>query len=213
MDEGQVDLVALERAQLHGLIQPAQIECDGGIALPESRDAARQHLRHRRGAVADAQRPELPARRSAPALHRALRGREDAARLLQEGAAGGREANAVGDPLEEIEPEIALEARDRGAQGLLRHVQALSRPRDVLLLRHCHKVPQMPQLHAASNRESPAAVACRRPPAPRAAAPPDHLLAYFSHACEIYALHALDVRDFHLFVKNTQFAQIRGGPA
>ncbi len=143
VDKGEVELAPLKRRELFGLIKAAQIQRERRVALAKRRDRGRQHVAHRRAAVAHAEHADFTSRRATAALHRAIGGGEHVARLFQECAARRGEVNAVGHAVEQVEPEFALEVLDGGAERLLRHVQLLRRAGHVLRFRDGHEIPQM----------------------------------------------------------------------
>ena len=69
-------------------------------------------------------------------------------RARQQRAPGGGEVHALLPALEELETELALEARDGAAQGRLGHVGAGGRARERQLLGRGHEVAQGVELHA-----------------------------------------------------------------
>ena len=75
-------------------------------------------------------------------------------RAPQERVSGVGELHLAGGADEEIDPEVALELSDRGAERRLGHVQ-LRGAAEVQLLRHGDEVPQVAQLDHARSQPTP----------------------------------------------------------
>jgi hypothetical protein len=72
---------------------------------------------------------------------------QNAAGLLEEPLARGRQLRMPPGPGQETDLELALQVLNLLAQGGLRDVQPDRRASEVKLLRHCHEIPQMAKLH------------------------------------------------------------------
>jgi hypothetical protein len=92
---------------------------------------------------------KLAGGRALGVLGRALGICESPPRSLKESATGIGEPHFPGRSDEEIDPEVAFELPDCGAQGRLRHVHPLRGAAEVQLLRHGDEVAQVAQLDHA----------------------------------------------------------------
>ena len=99
--------------------------------------------------------PELAGRRALGVLGRPFGIRQRPARSGEERAPGVGELHLAGRADEEIDPEVAFELSDRGAERRLGHVHPLRGAAEVQLLRHGDEVAQVAQLDHAKERNSP----------------------------------------------------------
>ena len=107
------------------------------------REHPRQHAPHRGPDEADVEAPDLARRRHLRRLDRPVDPLQDHAHLLVERAAGVGDRHAPLRAVEELHPELGLEARDLLAQGRLDDVQPLRRAPEVELLRDRDEVAQV----------------------------------------------------------------------
>ena len=106
----------------------------------KARSQRRERLEAGAPRIGDAQPSELAGGRALGVLGRAFGICERPPRSLKESATGVGEPHLPSRSDEEIDPEVALELSDRGAQGWLRHVHPLSGAAEVQLLRHGDEV-------------------------------------------------------------------------
>ena len=116
------------------------------MTCPERPAERRERLEAGAPRIRDPQMPELAGRRALGVLGRSLGIRQRPPRSLEERASGVGEPHLAGRADEEIDPEVALELPDRGAEGRLRHVHPLRGAAEVQLLRHGDEVAQVAQL-------------------------------------------------------------------
>ena len=121
-------------------------ELDVGVAGPERPAERRERLEARAPRIGDPQVTELAGRRALGVLGRPLGIRQRAPRSLKERATGVGEPHLAGRSGEEIDPEVAFELSDRGAERRLGHVHPLRGAAEVQLLRHGDEVAQVAQL-------------------------------------------------------------------
>ena len=84
-------------------------------------------------------------------LHRRPRGAEVAQHLTRrcdQLAPGGAEDDAAADPMEQLNPELALEIGDRLGERGLRDMQLLCGPAEAVVIDDRQEVLELPRVHA-----------------------------------------------------------------
>ena len=125
--EGDVDAAAGERRRHPRVPHLLRQELDVRVAGPEGPAERRQRLEARAPRIRDPQPPELASRGALGVLGRPFGIRQRPPRSVEERASGVGEPHLAGRADEEIDPEVALELSDRGAERRLGHVHPLAR--------------------------------------------------------------------------------------
>ena len=139
--QGVVELghVLAQKRQAHARVALVEVE---------------EHLREVRALVAlHVAHPQLalwPVVRGPRANERVLDVREDGARLVKKDRARSREPNVPAVPLQQRDAHLALERAHLLAERRLGDEEPLRRTRERELLRHGHKVLELPEVHGSS---------------------------------------------------------------
>ena len=111
-------------------------------------DRGRQDADRERRDRRDLELGAVERERSAGGAHGPLRGQHSSARLGQEGLAGGRQADAARQPLDQIAAELALEHADLLRERRRRDACALRAAPEGALVDDCEEVFELPQVQA-----------------------------------------------------------------
>jgi hypothetical protein len=129
---------------LLGCPEKPELELDVRVTLAEGGQQPREHVQLRGRHVSDDQVPDFPARRPARDLGRTVRLRQRQSRLHEEGTAGVRELDSTARPMEESEPELALEATNLLTERRLGDMQAPRRSSEVQVFRDGDEIAKVP---------------------------------------------------------------------
>jgi hypothetical protein len=148
VEDAEVDAPVVERLGLLQRVHLEQREPDvGQVHAEEAEHVGEDRRVGRRLDEADAEPPDLAARRALGSPLRALGLGERETRLGEEGAPRRGERHAARDALEERRAELALEVADLPAERRLRDVQAPGGAPEVPLLRDGREIAEVPELH------------------------------------------------------------------